>query len=510
MPTTESPQSNPYWLDARASHFVAQAKDCTVDVAIIGAGITGLTAAYHFKRAGLSVAVIEKRKCGGFDTANTTAHLTSVTDARFSDLVAKVGKENAQLAWQAGNAAIEMIEATVANEKIKCDFVTVPGYLHCSLNSDIEKEEQELLTEASLAKELGIGAQFLKSVPLFNRPGIEFADQAKFHPLKYLYALAKRIDGNGSHVFENTEANEFKKHVIHTSGGKIHYKYLVLATHNPLMGKSGTFSSALFQTKLFLYTSYAVGARIPKDSAPEASFWDTEEPYHYLRIEKGVENDYAIYGGEDHKTGQVKITSENYDRLARALHNIFPTAHIDHQWSGQVIETADGLPFIGETEENQFVATGFGGNGMTFGTMGGMLAVDACLKRENPFAKVFKVHRKHVFAGTGRYLKENKDYPLYMVKTWLQKAEAETLGDLKRGEGKIIKYEGHKVAAFRDEKGKLSVHSAVCTHLQCIVEWNRGAKTWDCPCHGSRFACTGEVLAGPAEEPLKPIEIRDE
>jgi glycine/D-amino acid oxidase-like deaminating enzyme/nitrite reductase/ring-hydroxylating ferredoxin subunit len=510
MPTTASPKTNSFWLDARASHFPTQTKDCTVDVAVVGAGITGLTAAYHLKKAGMSVAVIEKRGCGGFDTGNTTAHLTSVTDARLSELIAKVGKESTRLAWQAGTAAIETIESTIADEKIHCDFVRIPAYLHCALNSDIEKEEQQLLKEASLAKELDISVQFLKYVPLFNRPGIEFADQAKFHPLKYLYALANRIDGNGSHVFENTEATEFKKSVVQTTGGKIHYKYLVLATHNPLMGKSGTFSSALFQTKLFLYTSYVLGARIPKDSAPEASYWDTEDPYHYLRIEKGSENDYAIYGGEDHKTGQVKNTSENYDRLARALHKIFPTAHIDHQWSGQVIETPDGLPFIGETEKGQFVATGFGGNGMTFGTIGGMMAVDACLKKENPLAKVFDVHRKHVFAGTGRYLKENKDYPLYLVKTWLQKTEAETLGDLKRGEGKILKYQGHKVAAFRNENGKLSIRSAVCTHLQCIVEWNRREKTWDCPCHGSRFSCTGEVLSGPAEEPLKPIEVRDE
>jgi glycine/D-amino acid oxidase-like deaminating enzyme/nitrite reductase/ring-hydroxylating ferredoxin subunit len=509
MTTPESPKSNPYWLEAHASSFAAQKTDCTVDVVIIGAGITGLTAAYHLKKEGVRVAVIDKRNCGGFDTGNTTAHLTGVTDTRLSELIAKVGKENAQLAWQAGNAAIHTIESTIADEKIHCDFVRVPAYLHCPLDSDIEREERDLLKEASLARELGIGAQFLKSVPLFNRPGIEYSNQAKFHPLKYLYALAKRVDGNGSHVFESTEATEFKKNVIHTTGGKIHFKYLVLATHNPLMGKGGTFSSALFQTKLFLYTSYAMGAKIPKDTAPEASFWDTEEPYHYLRIEKGAENDYAIYGGEDHKTGQVKNTSENYDRLARALHKIFPTAHVDHQWSGQVIETPDGLPFIGETEENQFVATGFGGNGMTFGTIGGIMAVNAYLKKENPLAKVFDVHRKHFFAGTGRYLKENKDYPLYMVKTWLQKAEAESLGDLKRGEGKVVKYQGHKVAAFRDTEGKLSVHSAVCTHLQCIVEWNRGEKTWDCPCHGSRFSCTGEVLSGPAEEPLKPIEVRD-
>src|ERR1700744_1464394 len=169
MPTTESPNSNPFWLEARVSHFATQQADCTVDVAIIGAGITGLTAAYHLKKAGVKVAVIEKRNCGGFDTGNTTAHLTGVTDTRLPELIAKVGKENAQLSWQAGMAAIDTIESTIAKEKIHCDFVRVPAYLHCSRDSNIEKEETELLKEVSLARELGIGAQFLKSVPVFNR-----------------------------------------------------------------------------------------------------------------------------------------------------------------------------------------------------------------------------------------------------------------------------------------------------------------------------------------------------
>ena len=201
MPTTESPNSNPYWLEARASRFVEQQTDCTVDVAIVGAGITGLTVAYHLKKAGMKVAVIEKRNCGGFDTGNTTAHLTGVTDMRLPELIGKVGKEHAQLAWQAGMDAIDTIESTIAEEKIHCDFVRVPAYLHCSLDSNIEKEETELLKEVSLVRELGIGAQFLKSVPVFNRPGIEFPNQAKFHPLKYLYALAKRIDGKKRSVF---------------------------------------------------------------------------------------------------------------------------------------------------------------------------------------------------------------------------------------------------------------------------------------------------------------------
>lgn len=181
---------------------------------------------------------------------------------------------------------------------------------------------------------------------------------------------------------------------------------------------------------------------------------------------------------------------------------------VDHHWSGQVIETPDGLPYLGETASQQFAATGFAGNGMTFGTLGAMMAVDAFQKRKNPWAELFHVRRKKIRGGTWDYLKENKDYPYYLLRDWLGGAEAKSLKAIKRIQGKILHLEGKKVAAYRDAQGEVSLCSPVCTHLKCIVGWNDAEKTWDCPGHGSRFAATGEVLAGPAEEPLEKLSER--
>jgi Rieske Fe-S protein len=216
--------------------------------------------------------------------------------------------------------------------------------------------------------------------------------------------------------------------------------------------------------------------------------------------------DYAIFGGQDHKTGQETDTASAYQRLEEALRKIFPEAELDHRWSGQVIETPDGLPYMGETASRQFAATGFGGNGMTFGTLGAMMAVDAFLKRKNPWSDLFAIDRKE-FKAAWDYLKENKDYPYYFVRDWVGGTEGKSLSALKRNEGKILRLAGRKVAAFRDEHGKVSLCSPVCTHLKCIVAWNNAEKTWDCPCHGSRFKATGEVIAGPAEEDLEKLPL---
>jgi len=254
-----------------------------------------------------------------------------------------------------------------------------------------------------------------------------------------------------------------------------------------------------------LYTSYALGARIPRGLIPVASFWDTGDPYDYLRVESRRGDDFAIFGGEDHKTGQKTDTGRAFARLEKRFLDIAPTAEITHRWSGQVIETNDGLPFIGETAENQFAATGFSGNGMTFGTLGAMMAVDAMRGQKNPWQKLFAVNRKTLRGGTWDYLVENKDYPFYMVRDWLGGSEGKSLRGLRRGDGKILRLHGKKVAAYRDDAGKVTLCSPVCTHLQCIVGWNPAERTWDCPCHGSRFKPTGEVISGPAEEPLARI-----
>ena len=495
-----------YWAESGAlPKCLPLRRDLEVDVVVVGGGITGLTAAYLLTKAGARVALLERERFGGGETSHTSAHLTCVTDLRLRELVKTFGRDHAQAVWDAGSAAIAQIHQIIEDENIACEFHWVPGYLHAPVNKRRDADEIARLQEdAQLADELGFDAKFVEQVPLVSCPGVRFANQALFHPRKYLAGLLKTLRDRGCNLFENTEAGaiETEPTIVRSNGHTIRCKFVVIGTHVPLQGATGMVSATLLQTKLAAYSTYAVGAQIEKGTVPQASFWDTADPYFYLRIERRKSHDYAILGGADHKTGQALDPVRHYARVEKRLRQLLPTATIDHRWSGQVIETNDGLPFMGETAPGQFVATGFSGNGMTFGTLGAMMAADVFTKRRNPWAQLFDVNRKKLLGGTWNYLIENKDYPFYMAKQWLAKPGASSLRGVKRGEGKIVVVDGSKVAAFRNDQGKLSVRSAVCPHMGCIVRWNGAEKTWDCPCHGSRFQATGEVIAGPAEDPL--------
>jgi glycine/D-amino acid oxidase-like deaminating enzyme/nitrite reductase/ring-hydroxylating ferredoxin subunit len=496
-----------YWEEsASVSRYPRLDRDLTVDVAVVGAGITGLTAAYLLKTSGRSVAVIDRRRAGGVDSSLTTAHVTCVTDEDLSALAKHFGRDHAWAAWDAGLAAIEQIDRIVEREAVECEWTWVNGYKHAVPGSATDAREH-LQKEAALAEELGFEARYLDAIPCFDVPGIEYSGQAKFHPRKYLAALARLVDGGGSYVFEHTESEEVKENPLSVcaNGHTISCAYVVIATHTPLMGKTNIASALGLQTKLYLYTSYAIGGRLPKAAVPEACFWDTADPYHYLRVDSHRGFDYAIYGGRDHKTGQEQDTAACFEALEKDARAILPRLEVLHRWSGQVVETNDGLPFIGETSKNQFAATGYAGNGMTFGTLAGMMAHDFVLGRKNPWRDLFDPSRAKLRGGTWNYIKENVDYPYYLIRDRFAGPEGRSLRALKRGDGKILELSGERVAAYRSEDGKVTKLSPVCTHLGCEVRWNAAEHTWDCPCHGSRFTATGGVLAGPAETPLEKV-----
>ncbi len=503
------------WKSVSMPRFSPLSESLTVDVLIIGGGNTGIVTAYLLKKAGFKVALIERDRCAQSDSGNTTSHLTCVTDTGLQQLVENLGRDHAQAVWDAGVAAINQIEDIISAENIECEFVRVPGYAHASIVGDEDKNKDETLElqrEAELAQEMGFPAEFVSAVPVFGREGIRFANQAKFHPLMYLAELVTRIPGDGSHVFELTEAGEFDgsdEIVVHVSANEhvVTCKQVVIATHVPLMGLSNLASAAVFQTKLAPYTTYVTGAKLPPNSAPEAMFWDTSEPYYYLRVDQQEDGDYAIFGGKDHKTGQATHTSDCFDELEAALHRYLPTAEVDRRWSGQVIESHDGLPLIGQTVERQFVATGFAGNGITFGTLSGMMIRDAIMGLKNPWSDLFDPARLPVRGGVWNYLTENVDYPFYMIKDRLMPSESPTLENLERGQGCVLKVDGQRIAAYRNSDGHITELSAVCTHLGCIVHWNEAGTSWDCPCHGSRFDVMGNVIAGPAETPLEAISV---
>jgi len=498
----------PFWINsAPIKRFSRLERNLRVDVVVVGAGVTGITTAYLLKKAGSTVALIERERVASVDTGHTTAHLTYTTDVELQRLVGTFGKDHAQAAWDAGEAAIDEIERIIGQESIECEFTRVPAYVHVRVGGSTKKEASSLKKEADLAAKLGFDTAYLESAPYFNLPAVRFANQAKFHPRKYLRSLVEKIPGNGSQVFEKSAAAEFdaEKRRVKVNRNWISFDRVVMATNNPLVGFASVVGATLLQTKLSLYTSYALSGRLPSDTVPEALFWDTREPYDYLRIDRRQGFDYLIYGGEDHKTGQKRQTQRAYARLWRRLKKIIPKARIDHRWSGQVICTPDGLPYIGENAERQFVATGYCGNGITFGTVAAMMARDWVTGRKNPWIDLFAVDRKKFKGATWNYLRENKDYSYYMIKDRIARPEADSVREVRCGEGMIIGSRGKKIAAFRDREGDLFKLSPVCPHLGCHVRWNSAESTWDCPCHGSRFKPTGEVIAGPAEDGLTPV-----
>jgi glycine/D-amino acid oxidase-like deaminating enzyme/nitrite reductase/ring-hydroxylating ferredoxin subunit len=504
VPPKSHTATQPYWIDsAPLPRFAKLDRDKEVDVVIVGGGITGLTAAYLLTLDGRRVALIERERCAQVDTGHTTAHLTMVTDERLTALVKRFGRDHAQAAWDAGLAAIAQIDSIVGDLELACDFAWVPGYLHVPIGQPSAGEERDLRDEAMLASELGFDVSFVDEVPLTGGPGLRFDGQARFHPRKYLAGLVRAITDRGGMIFEHSAAEKFsdEPRSVTCNGHTITCGQIVLATHTPLMGNTGLLSATLFQTKLSLYTSYAVSGRAATGAIPDALFWDTTDPYHYLRIDPRRDYDEVIFGGEDHKTGQASDTEACFDRLEQKLAAIAPGVEITHRWSGQVIETADGLPFIGETAPQQFAGTGYSGNGMTFGTLAGMMAADRIMGRANPWSALLDPSRK-MLGGLWEYVKENKDYPYYLVRDRFAGTEGRSLRSVPRGSGKVLDLNGKPVAVYRDERGKVIKKSAVCTHMGCLVEWNEAERTWDCPCHGSRFKTDGAVIAGPAEEPL--------
>jgi glycine/D-amino acid oxidase-like deaminating enzyme/nitrite reductase/ring-hydroxylating ferredoxin subunit len=500
--------TTPYWTTSSTfPPFVKLAEDAETDVVVVGGGITGLTTAYLLVKAGKRVVVLERGRCAMTDTGHTSAHLTMVTDTRISELVKRFGRNHAQAVWDAGLAAIATIDETVREHEIAA-FEWVDGYLHAPFQDENTRAVERLQEDAAVARELGFDCEFVESVPFVKRPGIRVADQARVQPRAYLAGVAKTIVAMGGRIYEHSAADEFceEPRSIKIGPHTVRCEDVVIGTHNPLVGLAGMTGSTLFQTKLALYTSYVIAGRAPSGVVADALWWDTSDPYHYLRVEPHRDFDVVIFGGEDHKTGQQDDTEACYRRLETHLSALLPQIDLTHRWSGQVIETPDGLPYIGRNADHQYAATGYAGNGLTFGTVAGLIISDAILGRANPWTELFDPSRKALTRGLWDYLKENVDYPYYMLRDRFAGAEAKSIRAVKRGQGKVIERDGKKVAAYRALDGSVTLRSAICTHMGCAVGWNSAERTWDCPCHGSRFKPTGDVVSGPAETPLAKAE----
>jgi glycine/D-amino acid oxidase-like deaminating enzyme/nitrite reductase/ring-hydroxylating ferredoxin subunit len=501
--------ATPYWAAHRPPPFRPLDRDLAVDVAIVGAGITGLTAAYLLAHAGRRVAVLERGRLGSGDTGHTTAHLTAVTDLRPAELARQVGSRDAAGLWSAGAAAIDTIERIASTEGIDCQFRRVPGYLHLPIGLEarrVDDERGRLEQDAAALRQWDGSATLVERVPVMETPGLRLDQQALFHPGAYLNGLAQRLVTLGVSIHEES-APTFTDDAEHLEclGYTVRAPWVVIATHSPIAGRQNTVAAELLQTRLFRYTSYALHAVVRGSALPEGLYWDTSEPYRYVRIEPAPEGSRIITGGEDHRTGQGEDTRIPQATLEHWTRRIFPDADLTHRWSGQVMETPDLLPLIGEAGPRQWLATGFAGNGMTFGTLAGIMLRDALDGIPHPLAELLSPSRSVARREPWEYVRGNASFPYYMLERVAGHHDVDHVDQITKGTGAVVQSDGQAVAAYRDQDGALHRCSAVCTHMGCLVHWNQVERTWDCPCHGSRYSPTGEVISGPAVHPLRPV-----
>lgn len=478
-------------------------EDQQADVCIVGAGIAGLTLAYLLGREGKSVIVLQSTVLGDGESGRTSAHLSNALDDRFSQLEKTMGREGARLAAESHARAIDTIEEIAAREAIDCEFKRVNGYLFPGRDVAL----QELDEEEKAAARAGLEVSRVDSAPLPFDTGqaLRFGNQAQFHPLKYLFGLARAILKQGARIFAHSHASRFESEngvVVGTRAGfQVRAQHLAVTTNTPVN------DWIAIHTKNYPYRSYVLGALIEKGLVPAGLYWDMEDPYHYIRIEEHDSNDVLVVGGEDHKVGQKSDPQECLQRLERWTRTRFPIKAIAYSWSGQIWEPLDGLAFIGRNvgnEKNVYIVTGDSGNGLTHGTLGGLLITDLVMGRENPWEKLYDPSRRPL-SGASTFLSENANVFAQYV-DWVVPKSARSPDSLERGQGGIFQKGLAKVAVFRDEDGTLHEMSAVCPHLGGIVQWNPLEKTFDCPCHGSRYSCTGRVINGPSAADLKPLK----
>jgi glycine/D-amino acid oxidase-like deaminating enzyme/nitrite reductase/ring-hydroxylating ferredoxin subunit len=483
------------------------AGDLTTDVCIVGAGISGLTTAYLLAKEGRQVVILDDGPIGGGETGRTTAHLASALDDRFYHLEALHGERGTRLAAESHSAAIDRIEAIAAAEGIDCNFLRLDGYLFAAPGEAVDELDREL----DAALRAGLAVEKVARAPLGSfdtGPALRFARQGQFHPLLYLGGLAKAVLAAGGQIYEGVHVEEFaggsQAHVKTATGRQVQAKAIVVATNTPVNDR------LVIHTKQAAYRTYVIGVEVPAGSVTRALFWDTGDPYHYVRLHSAGKGgpETLIVGGEDHRTGQADDAEQRWAHLEAWTRERIPAAQsVTYRWSGQVQEPADGLAFIGRNpmdKDNVFIVTGDSGQGMTHGTIAGILLTDLIQGRENPWADLYDPGRTTLRAAkeyVSELAKSNKPFA-----KWVTPGEVSSPREIAPGEGGIIRRGLHKIACYRDPMGPVVELSAVCTHLGCIVEWNTSEKSWDCPCHGSRFAPDGHVLNGPARTPLSRVE----
>jgi glycine/D-amino acid oxidase-like deaminating enzyme/nitrite reductase/ring-hydroxylating ferredoxin subunit len=503
-------QSQSLWMDTEVADAPVLANDIRADTVIVGSGIAGLSTAYELALRGQKVVVLDRGRITGGMTARTTAHLTCECDDGFDPLIKARGLEGAKTFYESHSAAIDRIEEIQAQENIDCHFRRVDGYLFPALGKD---PKEELGSEFEVTKKVGMPIERHTGLPFKGHddtPCLRYPNLGTFHPLRYLRGVAAAIVQRGGSLFANTTVTDVAERdggVIVRAGanGSVHAAHAVIATNSPINDR------VALHTKQAPYRTYAMALTVPKNSIGDALYWDTLDPYHYVRLEPGRgETQYLIVGGADHKTGEVDDARFRFEGLESWIRGLLPNlGNVTHRWSGQIMETIDFAGFIGRNPGNDrvFVHTGDSGQGITHGVVGSLLLSRLIMGEPCPWAEFYNPSRKPV-ATVKKFVSENVTV-LKNFSEYVTPGELDSVDELKPGQGAIIRDGLRKVAAYRDDSGRLHRVSAVCTHLGCHLHWNSLERCWDCPCHGSHFAIDGTALNGPAVAPLARIEESD-
>ncbi len=510
-----SGENTSYWIDSvEPLFFEPLHRDIDTEVLVIGGGIAGLSTAYALLKKGKKVVLVEDGLIGSGESGRTTAHLTCALDDRYYEIEKSFGESNSKKAAESHILAIDWIEKTVREEHIQCDFERIDGYLFIHPTDDKKNLQKELES----TQKAGIQTLWNEQVPGIsaeNGPCLMFPNQAQFHIMKYLHGLANAIVKLGGSIHTKTQAIDIDDKGARCNGHQVKATHIIVATNTPVN------DFVTMHTKQFPYRTYVVAFKIQKNKVPYALWWDTGDqestwvtaPYHYVRLQRfNDEFDLLIAGGEDHKTGQAdeeNIPEEKrYHALIEWTRKRFPmTAELAYKWSGQVIEPVDLMAYIGKNpgDDNVYIITSDSGNGMTHCTIGAMLITDLIFEKENPWTELYSPSRIP-YRKPGIYLSEV--FNMARQYTDLFSApDIKNLHELPNGEGAIYGKGMKKIAVYKDEQGMVQSYNAICPHLGCVLQWNADEKSFDCPCHGSRFTKEGTVINGPAINSLKKISI---
>ncbi|HYF81455.1 MAG TPA: FAD-dependent oxidoreductase [Clostridia bacterium] len=490
-----------YWLASTGrTNYPALEQDIKVDVAIVGGGITGITSAYLLKKEGLRVAVIEADRIVQGTTGHTTAKITSLHSLIYSRIKSYMGEEKARQYADANEAAISTISNLIKHEGIDCDFHREPSYTFTLADSYLQKVADEANTAASL----GLKATFLENIPLpFKVKGaVKFEDQARFHPRKYLLALANKVEGAGSFIFEHSRVVDINEGnpstVITNQGKKVTADNVIIASHFPCYDGMGFYFARMYPER-----SYVLAVKV-KEKFLGGMYITAEDPGRSIRSQEFGGEEILIVGGEHHKTAHGTNLKKHYESLVEYAHQHYDVQELLYRWSTQDYTTLDKVPYVGRLTSrtpNIYVATGFRKWGMTNSTASAMIIKDLIVKGENPWTDVYDPSRFIPNPSITSFISINADVAAKLITGKLKPLPQDI--EVEKGEAKAVEIEGNKMGVYRDEKGQLHTVDTTCTHMGCELKWNDAEKSWDCPCHGSRFTYEGEIIEGPAINELQ-------